>query len=118
MGTRPKTLAPLVPKSDGRTVKPEPKQADPFYHSAGHEAFRHAVLSRAGYRCEWIEDGKRREKAAPRHRLFADHIKERRDGGDPFDPNNGMCLCGSHHTIKTQRERARRLAASAGGGGG
>jgi hypothetical protein len=50
--------------------------------------------------------------------MFADHIKERRDGGDPTDPNNGMCLCGSHHTIKTQRERARRLAAPSGGGGG
>jgi len=55
------------------------------------------VLSRAGYRCEWIEDGKRREKAAPQHRLFADRIMERRDGGDRFDPNNGMCLCGSHN---------------------
>jgi len=30
------------------TVTPEPKQADPSYHSAGHEAFRQAVPSRAG----------------------------------------------------------------------
>ena len=48
---RIKMLAPLVPKGDGRTVKPEPKQVDPFYHSAGDEAFRRAVLSRAGFRC-------------------------------------------------------------------
>ena len=115
---RIKVLAPLVPSGDGRTVKPELKQADPFYHSAGHEAFRNAVLSRAGFRCEWVENGERCDKAAPRHRLYADHIKERRDGGDPFDPKNGMCLSGSHHTIKTQRERARRLAAPSGGGGG
>ena len=115
---RIKVPAPLVPKGDGRTVKPEPKQADPFYHSAGHEAFRYAVLSRAGCRCEWVEGGKRCERAAPQHRLFADHVKERRDGGDPYDPNNGMCLCGSHHTIKTARERARRMAANGGGGGG
>ena len=113
-----KVLAPLVPSGDHGTIKQERKRADPFYHSAGHEAFRHAVLSRAGYRCEWIEDGKRCEKAAPQHRLFADHIKERRDGGDPYDPNNGMCLCGSHHTIKTARERARRMAANGRGGGG
>ena len=115
---RIKVLTPLVPKGDGRTVKPDRKQADPFYRSAGHESFRHAVLSRAGYRCEWIVDGNRCEKAAPQHRLFADHINERRDGGDPFDPNNGMCLCGSHHTIKTARARARRLAANGGGVGG
>jgi hypothetical protein len=111
-------LAPLVPKGDGRSIRLEPKRADPFYQSAGHEAFRHAVLSRADYRCESIEDGKRCEKAAPQHRLFADHIKERHDGGDPFDPSNGMCLCGSHHTLKTARERARRLVANGGGGGG
>ena len=53
------------------------------------------------YRCEWIEDGKRCTKSAPQHhRLFADHVKERRDDGDPIDPSNGMCPCGSHHTIK------------------
>jgi hypothetical protein len=115
---RIKMLAPPVPKGDGRTVKPEPKRADPFYQSVGHEAFRHAVLSRAGHRCEWTEDSKRCEKAAPQHRLFADHINERRDGGDPCDPNNGMCLCGSHHTIKTARERARRQGVNGGGGGG
>lgn len=110
-------LAPLVPKADGRTVRPEPKRADPFYHTQGHGQFRDVVFKRAGSRCEWIEDGKRCDKAAPQHRMFADHIKERRDGGDPTDPNNGMCLCGSHHTIKTQRERARRLASHGGGGG-
>jgi 5-methylcytosine-specific restriction enzyme A len=110
-------LGSLVPKGDGRTVGPEPKRADPFYYSAGHEQFRQAVLQRAGHRCEWIEDGKRCTKSAPQHRLFADHIKERRDGGDPTDRSNGMCLCGSHHTIKTQRERARRLASHGGGGG-
>jgi 5-methylcytosine-specific restriction enzyme A len=62
---RIKMVAPLVPKGDGRRVKPERKQVDPFYDSAGHKAFRHAVLSRARYRCEWIEDGKRCDKAAP-----------------------------------------------------
>ena len=110
-------LSSLVPKGDGRTVKPESKCADPFYHSSEHKQFRDAVLQRAGYRCEWIENGQRCAKAAPQHRLYADHIKERRDGGNLTDPNNGMCLCGSHHTIKTQRERAKRLGTSGGGGG-
>jgi 5-methylcytosine-specific restriction enzyme A len=107
----------LVPKGDGRTVSPGPKRADPFYHSDGHKHFRDAVLQGAGYRCEWIEDGKRCNKSAPRHRMFADHKVERRDGGDPYDPDNGECLCGSHHTIKTRRERVKRLGASGGGGG-
>jgi len=77
-------------------------------------------IVRAGgrrYRCEWIEDGKRCTKSAPQHhRLFADHVKERRDDGDPIDPSNGMCLCGSHHTIKAQRECAKRLGATGGEG--
>jgi 5-methylcytosine-specific restriction enzyme A len=56
-------------------------------------------------------------RSAQQHRrLFADHVKERRDDGDPIDPSNGMCLRRSHHTIKTQRERARRLGATGGGG--
>ena len=40
------------------------------------------------------------------HRTFADHIRERKDGGDPLDPANGQCLCGQHHTLKTVAARA------------
>jgi len=40
--------------------------------------------------------------------MFADHIKELSDGGERFALSNGQCLCGSHHTLKTNRERARR----------
>ena len=112
---RIRMLGPLVPKMDGRTVAVEPKTADPFYHTDGHKAFRETVLRNAGYRCEWIENGQRCEKSAPRHRMFADHKKERRDGGDPFDPANGWCLCGAHHTRKTAFERAKRLIPGAGG---
>jgi hypothetical protein len=42
--------------------------------------------------------------------MFADHIHERRDGGARYDPSNGQCLCGRHHTIKTSLEKARRAA--------
>lgn len=103
-----RTLAPLVPRGDGRTVKVEPKRADPFYQTVEYQRWRELVLSSAGHRCEWIERAARCSKAAPRYRMFADHIKERRDGGDPYDPRNGQCLCGSHHTIKTAAERAKR----------
>jgi 5-methylcytosine-specific restriction enzyme A len=33
--------------------------------------------------------GLKTASGAPQHRLFADHINERQDGGDPFDPSNG-----------------------------
>jgi hypothetical protein len=39
-----------------------------------------------------------RQGSTARHRMFADHIKERPDSGDPLDPNSSMCLCGSHHS--------------------
>ena len=42
--------------------------------------------------------------------MFADHIVELLDGGDPLDVSNGMLLCGKHHTLKTNRERDKRLA--------
>jgi 5-methylcytosine-specific restriction protein A len=44
--------------------------------------------------------------------MFADHIEELQDDGDPFDVANGQCLCGSHHTLKTAAVRARRHSAT------
>jgi 5-methylcytosine-specific restriction protein A len=105
---RIKMLGPLVPKSDGRTIRAEPKRTDPIYHSEEHKQWRDQVLHNAGFRCQWFENGTRCTKAAPQHRLFADHIKELRDGG-AFDPFNGQCLCGAHHTRKTAQARANRL---------
>ena len=72
---------------------------------------RKAVCNRAGWRCEWIDErGQRCAKAAPRHRMFADHKKERRDAPDAeLDPTNGWCLCGAHHSLKTAHEREKRL---------
>jgi hypothetical protein len=32
-----------------------------------------------------------------------------RDGGAPFDLNNGRCLCASHHELKTMAARTKRL---------
>ena len=102
-------LSALVPKMDGRTVKLPPKQVDRFYQSAEHVAWREQVISRAGRRCQAIEAGQRCVKAEPAHRMFADHIVERRDGGAPLDPLNGQCLCGKHHSLKTIRYRGARM---------
>jgi len=82
---------------------------DPHYLSDEHKAWREQVLRNAGSRCEWIENDQRCTKAAPHHRMFADHIKERQDGGDPLDPANGQCLCGAHHTRKSAHARAQRM---------
>jgi 5-methylcytosine-specific restriction enzyme A len=46
------------------------------------------------------------KSAASGDRMFADHITERSDGG--ADDGPGMCLCGQHHTEKTNRQRAKR----------
>lgn len=109
---RLRTLVPRLATLSGRTLTPPPKTADPFYLSPEHRAWSEAVIARAGGRCEALDaHGRRCRKARPRHRMFADHIKERADGGASFDPNNGRCLCGSHHSEKTAEARAARLAA-------
>jgi hypothetical protein len=77
------TLGARVTTLDTRTVKPQPKQTDPHYLSPQHRAWRKVVCDRAGWRCEWIDErGQRCAKAAPRHRMFADHKKERQDAPD------------------------------------
>jgi 5-methylcytosine-specific restriction protein A len=106
-----KTLSAKVTTLDTRTVKPQPKQTDPHYLSPEHRAWRQTVCDRAGWRCEWIDErGQRCAKAAPQHRMFADHKKERQDAADAeLDPANGWCLCGAHHSRKTAQEREKRL---------
>lgn len=105
-----KMLRPRLSSMDTRTVRPPPKKADAELQTVEHMNWRAAVLRKADRRCEVVENGVRCPKAEPDHRMFADHIIERRDGGDPLDPMNGQCLCGSHHTLKTGRARAARLS--------
>lgn len=103
------TARPRLATVDVRPVKPPPKTADPHYLTPEHKAWRDEVMERAGYRCEFVDyNGHRCRKAAPAHRLFANHKVERADGGADLDPNNGECLCGQHHSLVTARNRARR----------
>lgn len=109
------TLRPGVAIAELRTAPPPDKVADPELLKPEHRAFRAAVLERAGFRCEYVEEGKRCWRSeANGHRMFADHIVERSDGGALYDPANGRCLCGVHHASKTKAEQQRRLAASPG----
>jgi 5-methylcytosine-specific restriction protein A len=100
---RLRCIGPLVPTIDTRSAKPPPKEADPHYLTPEHRAWRAAVIKRAGGRCEWPGCGRAES------RMFADHIKELKDGGAPLDLANGQCLCGSHHTTKTARAREARM---------
>jgi 5-methylcytosine-specific restriction enzyme A len=104
-----RTLGPLLRAFDTRTTRPPPRQIDPVYNTSEFQTWRARVVERAGYQCEAIDNGHRCSKARPEHRLYADHIVELRDGGPPFDLNNGRCLCASHHELKTIATRARRL---------
>ena len=108
--TNLRNLRPVLPVLDLRTARPAPKTADRQLLTGEHKAWRNAVLQRAGHRCEWVEHGVRCGRSAPQHRLYADHVVERQDGGATLDVANGQCLCSSHHGLKTFRERARRMA--------
>jgi 5-methylcytosine-specific restriction protein A len=114
-GPRIASLGPRIAVADLRTAHAPPKASDPYYQTAEHRTWRELVIRRAGGRCEAIRSstGLRCEASeASGQRMFADHIDEIADGGARFDPANGQCLCGHHHTLKTNVERARRHAAS------
>jgi 5-methylcytosine-specific restriction protein A len=87
---------------DTQTAKPAPKVADALYSTPEYRAWRNKVITRALGRCQWPGC----TRAEPR--MFADHIIEVKDGGAPYDPTNGQCLCGRHHSLKTARVRAAR----------
>lgn len=90
-------------------VRP-PKVADPELLTPEHGRWRKEVLERAGYRCEWVENGVRCTRAAPEWMVYADHIQERQDGGDLHSVVNGRCLCARHHQLKTVATRQVRVS--------
>lgn len=99
--------APRLATRDTRRVKPPPKQADPIYHSPEWRALIAEIIRERGRRCEDPEHN----PASPREgiRVFGDHIKELRDGGELLDKANVMLRCGSCHTRKTAQARAQRI---------
>lgn len=112
---RLKALPSRIPLVDTRRLKPQPKRAEAVLLTAEHRRFREAVLDRAGWQCEWVEGGQRCAKSrATGHRMIADHVVERADGGDPFDPANGQCLCTQHNTMKGIQARVARHQAGGG----
>jgi 5-methylcytosine-specific restriction enzyme A len=104
---RLRTLRPKVASMDLRVATVPPKQVDPYYSTAEHREWREAVVRRAGGKCQ-SPDCDTPERAG--RRLFADHIKELRDGGAATELANGIALCGSCHSIKTAAVRRVRMA--------
>jgi hypothetical protein len=110
-----RSLPPLVRTTDTRTTRPPPRDKAPkernaLYNSPEFRTWRKQVVTRANGRCEATDaHGNRCPKAYPKHRVYADHIIELRDGGQPFEVANGQCLCASHHESKTHSARTQRL---------
>lgn len=100
---------PLVPRSSGYTVAPPPKRADAELLTNAARAWAKRVCNRAGWQCEWIENGQRCQASRANGKaVAADHIHERADGGALHDDANGQCLCVQHNTLKGVRARAVR----------
>lgn len=104
------TLTPRFAVADLRTARAPEKTTNPHYLTPEHRAWRAEVIKRARGQCQQVDAlGNRCERSeAAGDRMFADHIVELADGGAALDPANGRCLCGRHHTLKTNRERDRR----------
>src|SRR5258708_1642448 len=104
-----RTSRPRLTPHDTRTARPRPKQADAELLTPEHRAWRSEVCRRAGWRCEWQEDGRDCDASAARgDRMVADHKTERADGGALLDIDNGQCLCVAHNTLKGNRARSAR----------
>ena len=79
-------------------LKPPPKQAESHYRTPEHRAWSAKVIQAAGGMCQ--------DCGRSGVRLFADHVHELRDGGDPF--GQGRAICGACHTRVTAARRAAR----------
>jgi 5-methylcytosine-specific restriction enzyme A len=93
---------------DTRAITPAPKKVEPFYVSTAWLALIAQIKRERGDKCEDPTHDPRRPRTGVR--IFGDHIKERKDGGEPLDKANVMLRCGSCHGRKTAIERARRAS--------
>ena len=87
------------------TVRPPPKTTEPFYSSPEWRQLLEQLIRQRGRRCQ--------ECGARGCRVYGDHVRELKDGGERLDPNNVLLRCASCHGRKTAAERARRLATPA-----
>ncbi|KZL06383.1 HNH endonuclease signature motif containing protein [Pseudovibrio sp. Ad26] len=89
----------------GSRLRKAPKAVDPFYLTAEWKALAKYIKQLRGYVCEMCgKDFSKRQ-----HKLIADHIVERKDGGADLDPGNIQCLCTWCHNRKTAQARRMRF---------
>lgn len=88
------------------------KRADPIYTDPLYVDWREDVFARYGRRCI-VPDCE-----TPDDRVTADHVVEIKDGGEPFNVENGRPFCHRHHLIKTHAARKLRAQGNPHGRGG
>lgn len=99
-------ISPIVRSLDTRSALPSPKRADPFYGQAAWQTLQQAIVAERGAICEDPKCDGRTHR--PGMRVYADHIRELKDGGEPYERANIMLRCAASHTRKTAAERAER----------
>ncbi len=76
-------------------------------------AWQEHARERDGYRCRWVEDGKRCDYTS--ETITVHHIQTRRQRPDLIlDNDNSACLCDRHHDITHHTVEGRRKAAAQG----
>jgi formate-dependent nitrite reductase cytochrome c552 subunit len=101
-----KSSPPRLRTADSRRLTPPPKTALPIYSTPEYRLWRAEVIRRSGGRCQDPGHQPGRSRSG---KLYADHVKELRDGGAPFDARNGLARCASCHERKTMATRAVRM---------
>lgn len=100
------TARPRITATNSKRVPPPPKTRDDVYGMPEYQRWRARVIARSGNMCQ----DPAHDPSQPRSgiRLYADHVIEIKDDGDPFDPANGLARCAACHGSKTSVERKRR----------
>ena len=104
-----KARPPTLIARDTRRLTPQPKTADSFYQTPEWRSLVARLIAERGRRCQ--QCGRTHDADGKPVRIFADHIRELRDGGARLDPGNIQLLDGACHTRKTLAERAKRMMA-------
>ena len=106
MATSLTNVRPRLGMIDTRRIKQEPKRALHFYFSSEWRALLAEIIAQRGRRCE----DPNHDPSPPRDaaRIFGDHIRELKDGGEPLDRSNILLRCAACHARKTAAERAGR----------
>ena len=99
--SRLRTLPPRLSAQKPRLS--QEKRADPLYRQKEWAAFARDMKRLLGGLCVRCGCGER---------IVADHIREVKDGGAPFDPRNIQLLCHPCHAAKTASARRARLTAA------